>query len=58
MEIFKYGELEINYLKKKDKKLAEAIDRIGKIERRVIPDFFTALIIIYQMGKLLKSYHH
>lgn len=44
MEIFKYGEKEINYLKKKDKKLSEAIDRIGKIERRVIPDLFAALI--------------
>ena len=44
MEIFKYGETEINYLKKKDKKLSEAIDRIGKIERRVIPDLFAALI--------------
>lgn len=44
MEIFKYGEKEINYLKNKDKKLARAIDRIGKIERRVIPDLFAALI--------------
>lgn len=44
MEIFKYGETEINYLKKKDKKLSRAIDRIGKIERRVIPDLFAALI--------------
>lgn len=44
MEIFKYGETEINYLKKKDKKLSAAIDRIGKIEREVIPDLFAALI--------------
>lgn len=44
MEIFKYGETEINYLKKKDKKLSQAINRIGKIERRVIPDLFAALI--------------
>lgn len=44
MDIFKYGEIEINYLKKKDKKLSEAIDRIGKIERRVIPDLFAALV--------------
>lgn len=44
MEIFKYGEKEINYLKKKDKKLSAAIDRIGKIEREVIPDLFAALI--------------
>lgn len=44
MKIFEYGEKEIDYLKKKDKKLSEAIDRIGKIERRVIPDLFEALI--------------
>lgn len=44
MEIFKYGDVELNYLKKKDKKLGAAIDRIGIIEREVIPDLFTALI--------------
>ena len=44
MEIFKYGETEINYLKKKDKRLADAIDRIGIIEREVTPDLFTALV--------------
>jgi DNA-3-methyladenine glycosylase II len=44
MEIFKYGSIEIDYLKKKDKKLAEAIDRIGMIEREVKPDLFAALI--------------
>ncbi|MCM0649068.1 DNA-3-methyladenine glycosylase [Clostridium swellfunianum] len=44
MIIFEYGEKEINYLKKKDKRLAEAIDRIGRIEREVMPDLFTSLI--------------
>ena len=44
MEIFKYGEAERDYLKKKDKKLGEAIDRIGMIEREVTPDLFTALV--------------
>ncbi len=44
MKIFEYGEKEIEYLKKKDKKLSEAIDRIGKIERRVISDLFEALV--------------
>lgn len=42
--VFRYGETELNYLKRKDKKLAAAIDRIGSIEREVIPDLFTALI--------------
>lgn len=44
MDIFKYGQTEITYLKKKDKKLGLAIDRIGMIERRIIPDLFAALI--------------
>lgn len=44
MEIFKYGENELAYLKKKDKKLALAIDRIGMVEREVIPDLFAALV--------------
>lgn len=44
MEIFKYGDVEMEYLKRKDKKLGEAIQRIGKIQREVIPDLFVALI--------------
>ncbi|MGI6733681.1 MAG: DNA-3-methyladenine glycosylase family protein [Anaerovoracaceae bacterium] len=44
MEIFQYGDTEIEYLKKKDKRLGQAIERIGKIERQVIQDLFTALI--------------
>ncbi|HEY5562470.1 MAG TPA: DNA-3-methyladenine glycosylase [Clostridiaceae bacterium] len=44
MDIFKYGEKEINYLKNKDKKLAAAIDMIGIIEREINKDPFVALI--------------
>lgn len=44
MPIFRYGNREIDHLKQKDKKLAEAIDRIGTIACEVIPDLFTALI--------------
>lgn len=44
MANFQYGQMELDYLRKKDKKLGEAIDRIGYIEREVIPDLFTALI--------------
>jgi 3-methyladenine DNA glycosylase/8-oxoguanine DNA glycosylase len=44
MHIYEYGEKEIAYLKTKDQTLAEAIDRIGKIERHVIRDPFVALI--------------
>ena len=42
--IFIYGEAEISYLKKRDKRLAEVIDKVGPIERKVIPDLFAALI--------------
>ncbi len=41
---FQYGEKEIEYLKKKDKRLSEVIDRIGMIERKVNPDLFSALV--------------
>lgn len=41
---FSYGEKEIEYLKRKDKKLAEAIDAIGHINRTVDPDLFSSLV--------------
>jgi DNA-3-methyladenine glycosylase II len=44
MQIFKYGETEINYLKSVDSTLGHAIDRLGKLEREIMPDLFTALI--------------
>ncbi len=43
-KIFEYGEVEIQHLRRRDKKLGAAIDRIGIIEREVIPDPFTALV--------------
>lgn len=44
MKIFTYGDIEISHLKSKDKKLGEAIDIIGKINREIYPDIFEALI--------------
>lgn len=44
MVIFKYGQVEIEYLKMRDKKLGAVIDEIGIIQRKIIPDPFTALI--------------
>lgn len=41
---FQYGETEINTLKKCDKRLAELIERMGKIKRLLTPDLFTALV--------------
>ena len=43
-QIFRYGTAEINHLKKRDRILGPAIDRIGPIEREVTPDPFTALV--------------
>lgn len=44
MYIFKYGEKEIKHLKKRDKRLGAAIDKLGIIKREIIPDPFTALV--------------
>ena len=44
MAIFSYGEKEINHLKTRDRILGAAIDRIGFIQRPVIPDLFPALV--------------
>ncbi len=44
MPIFDYGQVEMDYLKLKDKKLGAAIDRIGIIQREITPDPFTALV--------------
>ena len=41
---FKYGDKEIEYLKSKDKKLAEIIDKVGFIERPVESDLFSSVI--------------
>ncbi len=41
---FKYGEEEINYLKQKDKKLGEIIDKVGHIERAADTDLFSSVI--------------
>ena len=44
MQIFRYGSIEIDHLRAWDRKLGCAIDEIGMIERRVIPDIFMALV--------------
>ena len=41
---FMYGDEETNWLKSKDKVLAEAIDQIGHINRPINPDLFISLI--------------
>lgn len=44
MQFFEYGYTEIEHLKRRDKKLGEAIDRIGMIQCEIKPDPFIALI--------------
>lgn len=41
---FEYGAEEVGHLKKADPVLGAAIDRLGRVERTVIPDLFQALI--------------
>lgn len=44
MNYFKYGEREIEYLKKRDIILGDAIDKIGMIKRKTEPDIFYSLV--------------
>ncbi len=41
---FKYGKKEIDYLKSRDRRLGEIIDRIGHISWTVEPDLFSAVV--------------
>ena len=41
---FAYGEKELDYLRKKDKRLGAVIDRIGHIDRTVDTDLFSSVI--------------
>ncbi|MCG7409423.1 DNA-3-methyladenine glycosylase 2 family protein [Paenibacillus sp. ACRRX] len=43
-KFYEYGQNEIDYLKQKDEILGRAIDRLGKVEREIIPDLFSALV--------------
>ena len=44
MPFLEYGPEETAYLAKQDKRLGEAIEKIGPIQREVIPDIFQALV--------------
>lgn len=44
MQIFNYGQCELNHLKSRDEKLGAAIDNIGMIKREIVPDPFSALV--------------
>lgn len=51
---FQYGENEINYLKRKDKRLAESIDKIGHIERKLDANLF-ASVVRHIVGQQISS---
>lgn len=51
---FQYGDKEINYLKRKDKKLAWVIEQIGHIERRLDVDLF-ASVVRHIVGQQISS---
>jgi len=44
MHCFEYGEDAVRHLKRRDRRLGEAIDVIGPIRREVRPDLFAALV--------------
>ena len=44
MVYFAYGDKELNYLKKKDKRLAAVIEKAGYIRRELFPDIFVSLV--------------
>ena len=41
---FEYGETELEYLRRKDKRMREVIDRLGHIDRAVDTDLFSAVV--------------
>ena len=41
---FGYGETELQYLRSRDKRIGEVIDRVGMIRREVDPDLFAAVV--------------
>jgi DNA-3-methyladenine glycosylase II len=44
MQIFRYGKDAVSHLRKRDRKLGQAVDEIGMIRRNMTPDLFTALV--------------
>ena len=55
---YRYDEKEINHLKKKDKKLGDAIDRIGFIQREINPDLFSSLVNSIIGQQISTKAHH
>ncbi len=49
-KFFEYSQREIDYLKSVDQILGAGMKRLGRVEREVIPDLFTALIHAEKSG--------
>lgn len=55
---FHYGEKEISYLKKKDKKLAAVIDAVGHVDRVCQTDLFEAVVNSIVGQQISSKAHH
>jgi DNA-3-methyladenine glycosylase II len=44
MRVFRYGQAELDHLKKRDQVLGVALERMGRVEFEVIPDLFAGLV--------------
>ncbi|HNX48258.1 MAG TPA: DNA-3-methyladenine glycosylase [Methanomassiliicoccales archaeon] len=44
MPCFEYGQVEIDYLRRRDERLGQVIDSLGMLKAEMYPDLFTALI--------------
>ena len=55
---FQYGEKELEHLKKRDKRLAEIIAKIGMVNRPIIPDLFAALVNSIIGQQISTKAHH
>ena len=51
---FEYGEAEIEWLKSRDPALRAAMERIGPIRRKIVPDLFMALVNVI-VGQQISS---
>ena len=52
--VFEYGEQELSYLRRKDKRLCAVIDRIGHIERPVDGNLFSS-VVHHIIGQLIST---
>lgn len=41
---FAYGETELSYLRQKDQRLCEVIERVGHIDRAIDTDLFSSVV--------------